>query len=287
MEQRDIWVNRSRVLRSQKYKGVLFRHFPELLNDYLHQWTVELITSHISGRDKNILDIGCGYGRLSIQIREKYPDALLVGLDISPYYLKEYICHVQNGSALLTDSAFLPFKKGSFDIVFEVFSLMYLPTKTSYRQATQEMLYALSDRGSMLVIENNRVGTFFLNGFGLFNLFSKFRSKKKSETAEGLIFSGHEIDLMIQKNGGVVTTKCGMPLFTLFIPLNILLSFVSLRLLRKILSVIRRLDPVFQFLNFFSLYHFYWIKKREADVYHSQTPDRSARNAPDAGTPVQ
>jgi len=269
MGQRDVWVNRSRASRNQKYKGVLFRHFPELLNDYLHQWTVQLITSHIREGDKNILDIGCGYGRLSIQIREKYPDALLVGLDISPYYAKEYICQVQNGSAILSDSVLLPFKKGGFHIVFEVFSLMYLPDKRRYRQAIQEMLYALSEKGSMLVIENNRVGTFFINGLGLFTLLSKFTAEKKSEAAEGLIFSGHEIDLMVQQSGGVVTKKCGMPLFTLLIPFNILLSFVSSKLLRKILSIIKYLDPVFQFLNFLSLYHFYWIKKREADVYHS------------------
>ena len=82
MGQRAVWIDRSRALRSQKYKGVLFRHFPELLNDYLHQWTVQLITSHIGEDDKNILDIGCGYGRLSIQIREKFPEVFLIGLDI-------------------------------------------------------------------------------------------------------------------------------------------------------------------------------------------------------------
>jgi uncharacterized membrane protein len=71
---------------------------------------------------------------------------------------------------------------------------------------------------------------------------------------------------MVQQNHGMVMEKIGMPVFTLFIPLNVLFAFLSEKLLSRWLSIIRVLDNKLQFLNFLSLYQFYLIKKRKKAV---------------------
>lgn len=174
------WLDRSKVSLDKRYKGVLFSGFPDSLNDYLHHWTSHLILEHITGKDGAILDLGCGYGRLSLIIRERFPDSLLIGLDISPTYTREYLQNVRHGFSVLSNSVHLPFKKKRFDVIFEVFSLMYLPDKETYRQAIQEMLYSLKDDGAVLIIENNRAGAYLLNGFGTVALLSKIIHGRKS-----------------------------------------------------------------------------------------------------------
>jgi len=48
---------------------------------------------------KAILEIGCGYGRLTAEMAQLYPDAFITGIDINPEILPEdtatitYLCH--------------------------------------------------------------------------------------------------------------------------------------------------------------------------------------------------
>lgn len=257
-----VWLDRSKVSLNKRYKGVLYSRFPDLLNDYLHQWTAQLIAGHITEKDKSILDLGCGYGRLSLIIREKFPSPLLIGVDISPTYVKEFLRNVQGGFAVISNSIYLPFKKYYFDVIFEVFSLMYLPNKEAYWQALGEMLYSLKEDGSILIIENNRMGTYFLNGFGILPFLSRMIHRRESLQTKGLLFHCFEIDDMAKENNCVIVKKVGMPLFTILIPLNVLLGYLSTRLLRWCLSIIRLLDHKLQFMNFLSLYQFYLVKKK-------------------------
>jgi hypothetical protein len=53
----NVWIARSKLSLGEKYKGVLFSSFPNLLNDYLHQWTSQLIPNHIAEKDRYILDV--------------------------------------------------------------------------------------------------------------------------------------------------------------------------------------------------------------------------------------
>jgi ubiquinone/menaquinone biosynthesis C-methylase UbiE len=111
-------------------------------------------------------------------IREKFTDAFLTGLDISPYYTKEYTPNIHGAFSVTSNSVYLPFQKLLFDIMFEVFSLMYLTHKEEYEQALREMFHSLKDDGSTLIIENNRIGTYLLYGFGLLSFFFKNPSRK-------------------------------------------------------------------------------------------------------------
>ena len=139
---------------------------------------------------------------------------------------------------------------------------MYLPNRETYRQAVREMLYSLKDEGAILIIENNKTGTYFLNGCGIFSLVSRITHGDKFLRTKGLLFRHLEIDQMIRENRCLIVKKVGMPLFTLLIPFNVLLGFLSKALLRRCLTMISCVDQKLQFMNFLSLYQFYLIKKR-------------------------
>jgi len=49
--------------------------------------TLEAVTAPFPARPKNILEIGCGYGRLTTQLQDKYPRAHVIGTDINPHVL--------------------------------------------------------------------------------------------------------------------------------------------------------------------------------------------------------
>lgn len=212
----NVWIARSRGSLDKKCKSVLFGNFPNLLNDYLHQWTSRLITGHIAEKERYILDLGCGYGHLSLMIGEKSPDGFLMGLDISSYYTKEYTPNIYGAFSVTSNSVYLLFQKLLFDIPFEVFSMMYLTHKEDYERALREMFYALKDDGSIFTIENNRIGTYFLNVFGLLSFFPKIAQGKYFGRTKGLLFGHCEIDKMVLQNNGMVIKKIGMPVFALF-----------------------------------------------------------------------
>lgn len=53
--------------------------------------TLRAITSPFPARPDRILEIGCGYGRLTTELLYEYPAAVVTGLDINPAVLDEAI----------------------------------------------------------------------------------------------------------------------------------------------------------------------------------------------------
>jgi len=65
---------------------------------------------------RNILDVGCGYGRLSSYAEKFWPTAFLVSLDLSKqavYWTKSLV----GSTVLVADGLNLPFRRGVFDLV--------------------------------------------------------------------------------------------------------------------------------------------------------------------------
>lgn len=51
--------------------------------------TVDAIVKSFPENPKSITEIGCGYGRLTVEVKKRYPDAFVSGTDINPEILKE------------------------------------------------------------------------------------------------------------------------------------------------------------------------------------------------------
>jgi len=63
-----------------------------------------------------ILDLGCGIGALTTRLAERFPSALIVGIDRSKYLLSK-IQRKRNISTVLGDIPDLPLKNVFFDLV--------------------------------------------------------------------------------------------------------------------------------------------------------------------------
>jgi malonyl-CoA O-methyltransferase len=82
-----------------------------------------------------ILDLGCGTGYCSLLLREKFPKAHIVSLDISESMIIGFRNHItlineenslSNFSTLVADVEFLPIADFSFDLIFSNFALEWM-----------------------------------------------------------------------------------------------------------------------------------------------------------------
>jgi len=137
---RDVWEDRARRMGST-LGGVLFKGFTPQANSMLHEWHVrlvrEILAPHISD-ESVVVDLGCGYGRLSGILASHRPDLFIVGQDISSSY-----CHSfsEGGLAVVqANLAQLPFRSSSLGGALAVTSLMYVN-----REQAQDVLLGIHD----------------------------------------------------------------------------------------------------------------------------------------------
>ena len=109
-------------------------------------------------KDKNpnsVLSIGVGGGEEIQALQQLFPNAEVIGLDISPKTV-ETAREKASGNYVLGNSLLLPFKRNSVDtiilscVLHEVYS--YMPNKLeSWRQAVRSAVETLAPEGTMLV----------------------------------------------------------------------------------------------------------------------------------------
>ena len=103
------------------------RHFGRLAGSYDHRHhqynqltlTQALEALSLSGTER-VLDVGCGTGELERLVHERYPQATLVGLDVTPEMLAvayEKFRSIPEVTFLLAPAETLPFTPGRFDVV--------------------------------------------------------------------------------------------------------------------------------------------------------------------------
>jgi tRNA (cmo5U34)-methyltransferase len=96
-------------------------------------------------RPRRILDLGCGTGNLTEQIRFHFPDAHITALDISGEILKECANRFRTDhsiSYVQADFRDLPFEPGSFDLVMSSIAIHHIedPEKSSLYHRIYEIL---------------------------------------------------------------------------------------------------------------------------------------------------
>lgn len=91
------------------------------------QWMADRLASYQPG---SVLEVGCGYGKQLLAIRERLPSARLTGLDFSPSQLglaREYLHGRSSMDLVLGSGARLPFPDGSFDLVLTSAVILHNP----------------------------------------------------------------------------------------------------------------------------------------------------------------
>jgi trans-aconitate methyltransferase len=142
------WEQRGRLFGTTK-RSVLFKRFPSWLNSTIHRQQVRFIRSHMPSRVNRILDAGCGYGRISAEMRKLHPAVTLEGVELAGTFATAYerifgTCF--NGPL----EAFKP--AGTYDLIMLVTILMYIP-EHERSDLIRRLWAALAPGGALVCIE--------------------------------------------------------------------------------------------------------------------------------------
>lgn len=243
-QNRLAWESRSKLCGAS-LNGVLFKNLPDILNQHLHQWHVKVILREIdNGSNPAILDVGCGYGRLSVPIIEKHPSAAITGIDISESYVKLYK-QTTGRPAYVHEVEELPEHLGSFDYVVCVTVLMYLGEQEIVK-AVRNLIRHLKDDGKLILIEPHSSGIPCQTAFGLLKLRKKSGPAKSVDT-KGRAFKEGHLKRLFQDAGATVLREFRLPATSMLIlPLALVCRIVPRNWAAKVFQIISKTDKLLE-----------------------------------------
>ena len=122
-------------------------------------WIRQALVNAVNVKPRRILDLGCGTGSTTIMLKQAFPDAEVIGMDLSPYMLLRSFhksesaglnIEWQQGNAENTN-----FPDASFDLVTA--SLLFHETPSSTTQAIlHECFRLLVPGGQVLILDGNQ-----------------------------------------------------------------------------------------------------------------------------------
>lgn len=122
-------------------------------------WVRESLVKAIQGEPRRILDLGCGTGTTTLMLKQRFPEAEVIGLDLSPQMLvmAEYKAHAaqldlafRHGNAMATG---LP--SASFDVVCATLLFHETPPAVA-KTILAEGFRLLTPGGQLLVLDGNQ-----------------------------------------------------------------------------------------------------------------------------------
>lgn len=253
-------------LRSQRLgatlKSVLFKGLPDVMNEHLHAWHEKLVLSWIEEKEAlRVLDVGCGYGRLSIPIIKKFPEVDITGLDISENYIRLYDERTHR-PAFVGAIENIPAKLGTFDYILCVTVLMYLRDE-KLNKAISNLLFHLRSNGKLILIEPHSSGIPFQTGFGIGTWLRK-RIQQDPIPTGGKTFGTKEIVSLLSNTGGKILSECRLPITSLFfLPMALISKYLPGGLARRMFRMIFLLDALLGRVKLPSIYVAYLVTRHE------------------------
>lgn len=89
-----------------------------------------------------VIDMGCGPGEMSVLLKQRYPQANVIALDIAESMLRHVGRENNMASRLCADASLLPFKDNSIDLIFANLLLPWCHDVASLLQEWQRVLKA-------------------------------------------------------------------------------------------------------------------------------------------------
>jgi ubiquinone/menaquinone biosynthesis C-methylase UbiE len=122
-------------------------------------WIRQQLISAIEQKPKRILDLGCGTGSTTLILKQAFPEAEVMGLDLSPYMLivadykaQQAGLNIQWRHGLAEDTGL---EEGSFDLVTASFLLHETPPKIS-QLILQECFRLVQPGGQAIILDGNQ-----------------------------------------------------------------------------------------------------------------------------------
>jgi len=113
----------------------------------------------VQGQPQRILDLGCGTGSTTLLLKQKFPQAEVIGLDFSPYMLVMADYKAQQAGLEIqfvhANAEETGFPDASFDLVTASLLLHETPPAVS-RKILQEAARSLKPGGEMLILDGNQ-----------------------------------------------------------------------------------------------------------------------------------
>jgi len=249
---RTLWEERAKE-KKDSCNSVLFQGLPDFLNNHIHDCHWYIISKYLLPRipkGSNVLDLGCGYGRIGKLIAEIRPDLKLFGVDFSFAYCE--MCNKNtNMEVACANIMELPFKDNSFEAIIAITSLMYVPTE--HRSETMKILFRLLKPGGK--------GLFIDPGQEFMSLVSFLKPSSRNQSTGGNGFTSNEYKLLGNFEESVILKYGGIPVFSIAIPFLYLLSWAE-SLNKLLLIIIKQMDRVFYKLERFSIHRWILIEKK-------------------------
>jgi ubiquinone/menaquinone biosynthesis C-methylase UbiE len=144
------WVTKTFTLRNKRDLEEMQTDARKATSANAFSWIIKgNITMEFADDAKEILDVGCGWGRELIRLEDA------VGVDICLPFLKTARNYTRN-TVTLADAHYLPFRDGSFDfvVISEVVEHMEQPMRVM-----NELKRVLKPKGRLLIQTPNRLLT--------------------------------------------------------------------------------------------------------------------------------
>ena len=122
-------------------------------------WVRESLVNAIQGTPRRILDLGCGTGTTTLILKRRFPQAEVVGLDLSPHMLVMAQRKAQAAGLEITfrhgDAMATGLDDASFDVVCATLLFHETPPLVA-KTILQESWRVMSPGGQMLVLDGNQ-----------------------------------------------------------------------------------------------------------------------------------
>ena len=119
----------------------------------------QALVDAIQGQPRRILDLGCGTGSTTLMLKRAFPQAEVIGLDLSPYMLVVAEHKAQQAGLeiqfLHGNAEQTPFKDGYFDVVTASLLFHEMPPTVS-RIVLRESYRLLTVGGEVLILDGNQ-----------------------------------------------------------------------------------------------------------------------------------
>ena len=147
---REIWNLRGQRRSSQTLSAI--DGWPGTLQDYKRIAAFHVALSGGIRAGHAVLDVGCGSGAFLEQIHATVPGVAITGIDFAPALVTIARERLPFGAFSVGDmTKLLPSADGSFDRVFAMGSLFYLPSAAGAANAVREMLRVAKPAATVVI----------------------------------------------------------------------------------------------------------------------------------------
>ncbi|MDH5447703.1 MAG: methyltransferase domain-containing protein [Candidatus Bathyarchaeota archaeon] len=136
------------------------KEMAELLAKTHREERLSAVTAYINPDVSAILDLGCGIGALTTRLAERFPSALIIGVDRSKYLISR-LQKKENVLTILGDIPAVPFKNRSFDLVVAVqvlHEIFHFKGVHALTRTFQRIFDLLKKDGELIILDHFNPG---------------------------------------------------------------------------------------------------------------------------------